>query len=236
MEIPILVEGPRGCGYRKPGGLYLVSGELSEPCPLLPVETSVCPTCGEGIRPARGFTWVDAGKLVPPVPHGNDRHDLVCPLSPARDESGFYSESEPGAGDYVSRIGRAGLIWIGEQFYPTPRSFLAEAAALGVSRRISAVPREFKVGETWVLLGHRKAIEKACPECGDEPGGDPECPVCEGRAFVHIPGVITAFQPRAVEYVVKGDETEEELEALVARGLTPVRVEQAEQPLAGIES
>ena len=48
---------------------------------------------------------------------------------------------------------------------------MREASKMGVSRRITAVPRDFVVGETWVLLGHRKAIEKACSECGDLPEG-----------------------------------------------------------------
>jgi hypothetical protein len=283
-----IVEGRRGCGWRKPGAMYLVSGNLSEPCPRLPFETEVCPTCGEGIKPARGYTWVDGGKLVPPTVHGTDEHDLVCPRSPARDETGGYAErfsadAQPPkldraaltqAGEYVSRLGdRCGLIWIGEQHYKTPEAFTREAAAMGVSRRITAVPRDFEVGETWVLLGHRKAIEKACSECGDLPlseaeierlseeaergydvdklepisdeqrarlrahvregveraGPDPECPVCEGTGYEHVPGIVTAFRPTAIEYVVKGDETEEELEALEARGIEPVEVIRAEQ-------
>lgn len=211
MSVQTRVEGTRGCGVRKPGGLYLVSGGLSEPCPLLPVEMTVCPTCGEGVRPARGFTWVDGAKLIPPTEHGTPDHTLVCPLAP--DEEGG------------SRLGeRAGLIWIGEQHYKTPREFMAEAARMGVSRRITAVPREFVVGETWVLLGHRKAIERACGECGDEAAPDAECPVCEGTGYEHRPGIITAFLPTAIEYVVKGDETDDDIEALERRGLTPVRV------------
>lgn len=57
------VEGARGCGYRKAGGIYLCSGELSEPCPKLPVEMHTCPTCSSGIKPARGFTLVKVVKL-----------------------------------------------------------------------------------------------------------------------------------------------------------------------------
>lgn len=214
MDVPTLFEGARGCGYRKPGGLYLVSGALAEPCPLLPYETHVCPTCGAGIRPARGYTWVDGAALIPPVEHGGLEHTNHCPLAPGYDD----------AGEPVSRIGRCGLIWIGEQHYPTSDEFMAEAAVMGVSRRINNVPRDFVVGETWVLLGHRKAITRACSECGDEPTADPECPVCGGSGYEHRPGIISAFLPRAIEYVCKGDETDEELEALVARGLTPVRV------------
>lgn len=240
MAIETRVEGNRGCGVRKPGGLYLVSGGLSEPCPLLPVETVVCPTCGEGIRPARGFTWVDGEKLIPPTVHGTPEHARVCPLGPklmaedmslSGDERFKYGarQMEKVDGSPVSRIGRCGLIWIGEQFYPTPMSFMIEAERMGVSRRIGAVPRDFKIGETWVLLGHRKAIERVCPECGDAPITEDECPVCNGERYIHVPGVITAFKPSAIEYVTKGDETDEEIDALEKRGITPVKVVNEEQ-------
>ena len=61
-------------------------------------------------------------------------------------------------------MGKAGLLWIGEQFYPTPGEFTREAEELGISRRISAVPRDFKLGETWVLFAHRKGA--TCDHCG----------------------------------------------------------------------
>src|SRR5256885_1602330 len=116
----VSVEGARGCGYRKEGGLYLVSGELSEPCPLLPFETSVCPTCGEGVKPARGFTWVDGEKFIPPSEHGTAEHAIVCPLAPAHQRDGDERENVyAGVSGYlyrqdtnepVSRLGRCGLI------------------------------------------------------------------------------------------------------------------------------
>ena len=211
------IEGRRGCGFRKPGGLYLVSDGLTEPCPLLPVEMTVCATCGQGIRPARGYTWVDGGKVVPPQIHGGTQHTAVCPFGPGGTKEQIID------GDYQSRLGRCGLIWIGEAFYPTADSFMDEANRMGVSRRITAVPRDFVVGETWVLLGHRKAIERVCPECGDD-ARDEECPVCSDTRKVHRPGIVTAFRPSAIEYVVKGDETDEEIETMERRGLTCVRV------------
>lgn len=213
MGIRVSREGKRGCGFRKEGHLYMVSGALSEPCPLLPYETSVCETCGEGIRPARGFTWINPEKFMPARAHGNIDHNSVCPFG------SNYDDEPHRCGD------KAGLIWIGAKFYPTPESFTREAARMGVSRHITAVPRDFVVGETWVLLGHAKAIEKACGECGDIVGGDPECPTCDGLSFVHVPGVVTAFRPERIEYIIRGDETDEELEALEERGIEPVRVE-----------
>lgn len=211
-DVEVSYEGKRGCGYRKGGGLYLVSSGTMEPCGKLPIRCEVCPTCGEGIRVARGFTWVDGDKLCDPEPHGDPSHQLGCPLA--------------------SPIGRAGLIWIGEKFYPTTLEFQREARELGVSRRITAVPRDFVVGETLVLLGHRKAIRDACPDCGDRAESE-GCETCDEERVVFAPGIFTAFRPRAVEYVCKGEETEEELDALLERGIKPVRVEERQTELEG---
>lgn len=195
MEIPTLVEGPRGCGHRQPGGLYLIAGAPAEPCPLLPLALTVCPVCGNGIKPARGWTWVDADALLglPRGPHGDGAHGPACP--------------------FTGELGAAGLIWVGVGFYRTPRSFLQEAARLGISRRISHLPKGLELGKTWVLLAHRHAL-------GPGEGGE------EDR-----PGVFSAFRPTRVEYVVRGDESDKQLEALVARGIQPVRVERAQTSL-----
>lgn len=54
-----------------------------------------------------------------------------------------------------------------------------------------------------------------------------ECPTCEGTGG--LPGIFHAFRPTAIEYVTRGDETAEEIEALDKRGTTPVKVELAEE-------
>jgi hypothetical protein len=54
---------------------------------------------------------------------------------------------------------RYGLIWVGEAFYGNPQRFLDEAATMGISRRIAAVPRGFVLGEDYVLLAHRLCIK-----------------------------------------------------------------------------
>jgi len=77
-------------------------------------------------------------------------------------------------------IGRAGLLWIGERFYRTPADFDREAKVLGISRRIAAVPRGFKLGD-WILLAHRKVM-----------------PTENGL----LPGIFRVWQPQRIEKIV----------------------------------
>jgi hypothetical protein len=121
-------------------------------------------------------------------------------------------------------VGKVGLLWIGEQFYPTPADFSDEAARLGISRRISSIPKDFEVGKTWVALAHRKAIQRVC-ECG----GKEDCADCGGDGVQSIPAIFRMFRPEAIEYVVKGTESDGELEAMEKRGITPVRVVHADE-------
>lgn len=196
-------EGKRGCGYRKGGGIYLVSDGISSPCGKLPIKLDVCPCCSQGIKPSRGWTWVDADKLA----GGKGCHlgVIECEFCPLGGE-----------------MGRAGLLWIGEKFYPTPGAFTAEAMKQGISRRLSQVPKDFKVGDTWVLVAHRKACDVRCALCGDSPKA--LCEQCGGTGSMKVAGIFHAFLPRAIEYVMKGTETPDELERLHKRGFTLVRV------------
>lgn len=182
-------ERKRGCGFRKPGGLYLVSGGLARPCGKLPIPLETCPTCGGGIKFCRSWTWIrDLPALTARDKCNTPAYCLDCPFG--------------------GSVKRAGLLWIGAKFYPV-REFTREVAQMGVSRRITAIPREFVLGETWVLLAHKQAV----PEDDGE-----------GR-----PGIFHAFKPTAIEYVVKDDDPEEKLERLAERGITLVRVKHAEE-------
>lgn len=197
MNVRTSYERKRGCGFRKGGGLYLVSGSPGEPCSALPVPLSVCPTCHSGVKPTRGWTWIDPKALLglPRGPHPPEHHNSICPLTQL---------------DGLGLGERAGLLWVGEAFYKTPEDFTREACELGVSRRIAAVPKGWKVGD-WVLLAHRLAVVNfRNPRLPDiDPG---------------TPGVFHLFVPRAIEYVVKGTETDAELEAIEKRGIELVRV------------
>ena len=159
MEIEVVYERRRGCGYRKPGkngvGIYLRGIGWGETCERLPYPLEVCPACGGGIKFSRGFTWirpttllhelplcreVDAGHntYLPPFPGCPDCHNhqacIVC--NPLGDP--------------------AGLMWVGEKYY-TPASFTAEATEMGISKKVSAIPRGFEMGKHWIYLAHMRA-------------------------------------------------------------------------------
>lgn len=149
------VEAKRGCGFRKVGGLYLVGEGFAVHCLKIPCNVELCPTCGQGIKFARGFTWINAKILL--------KGDCVSSgLATTRPEHCQRIETAAKALHLEAcpfDTERAGLMWVGSGFY-TPQSFIEEAARLGVSKRITSIPNEFVVGRDWVLLGHKKAGTK----------------------------------------------------------------------------
>lgn len=216
-NVRVSYEQARGCGYRKPGGLYMVSGALTRPCGKLPIPLHVCPTCGGGVKATRSYQWIMPRLLFSGVECRDKDHVVAAPLplaglSPCRDCLCGMAMPE-----------RGGLLWVGGAYYKTPEDFMREARVQGVSRRISALPKGFAVGETVVYLAHRQVPTGRLEKFGQE--------VEKG------PAVFSAFVPRAVEYVVKGTETVEELERFEKRGIELVDVKhpQGELPLDGVE-
>lgn len=217
------VEARRGCGYRKVGGLYLVSEPGGVPCDRLPFALTVCPVCSCGIKQSRGFTWVNARALFGGVHMecSDDTHRHWCPVC-------------------SGSIERAGLLWIGEKFYKTPGEFARESDALGVSRRIAAVPRGFVVGETWVLLAHPKAclvpaerchkpIEGTQNLCTQVEGHDEPCRCLaldiDTPAVKPAPGIAQVWKPQRLEKILKESARDsKEVAELEKRGITPVFV------------
>jgi hypothetical protein len=187
MEVAIsdVYEEERGCGRRKPGGKYLVSGGATMPCGRLPIPLERCPTCSCGIKAARGWTWLELASFLKAGP----RPALGCAGCPGARECQLCPLGPNGPA-------RVGLLWVGSVFYDKPEAFMREAARMGISRRISQIPKGFEVGKTWVLLAHRK------PE----------------------PHAFTLFCPERIEYVVRPEDSEDRLAALAKQGLTLVRV------------
>lgn len=182
------IEPRRGCGYRKVGGTYLVSGPGGIPCDRLPIPLTVCPTCNAGFKQTRGWTWIDVAKLVEGE-HEDCDDSKFCRLC-----------KNPEA------LAKAGLLWIGEQFYPNVKDFTNEALELGVSRRIRTVPRGFKVGETYVLLAHPKAVHS-----------------WEDDHLAWTPGIFRLWLPTRIEKLVfESQRDSDEVKELIERGISPV--------------
>lgn len=196
------VEARRGCGYRKQGGLYMVSGGQGVPCDRLPIPLDVCPVCSHGFKQARGWSWVDLAGLVG-GPHESCRDPWnPCPLC-----------HDP------KSVGKAGMLWIGEKFYKTPGEFMQEGQSLGFSRRIKALPRGFKIGETYVLLAHPKTVRKMEP--AELQTGEGEPVLIE----VFKPGIFTLWRPSAIEKILpESKRGSEEVQELEKQGIRPVFV------------
>jgi hypothetical protein len=220
------VKRRRGCGYRKQGGLYLVSDGEMHGCGLLPRELTVCPCCHAGVKQKIGWTWVQARMVGLPsdIDGCGPKCDLFCGMR------NLIREAER----------KVGLIWIGAQHYPNPEDYIREGSEMGLSRRVHAVPKGFAVGQTWVLLAHPKAcpprVDEDCTQCagsglivtnrdvphGDGPIDTKPCKPCGEKR----PGIFGLFLPTRVERICVPAELEQEgfLEDLERRGITPVLV------------
>lgn len=209
MSIFRTTETRRGCGYRKEGGLYLMAGKPAQVCGKFPVPLSVCPTCHGGIKQSRGWTWFEPAPFF---------MDLICKDQPQVGMGVGGSATDPinqcpgcpVTHDMVLlsaalRV-KAGLLWIGEGFYPTPGDFLAEGVAQGLSRRISALPKDFRVGVTRIFFAHPKAYPGWDEETGEfvDPETEPHLYNCESKG----PGIFGSFVAEEVHYIVTAEEAE----------------------------
>lgn len=197
------VEARRGCGYRKVGGLYMMGGRLAAPCCRMPIILEVCPCCGGGVKLTRTWTWLDPRTWLAEPCTGSVWGEPHCPAASAENLRA-PSDEKP----------RVGLLNVGAQFYPTPEHFLTEARAQGISRRIQAVPRGFRLGEHWVWIAHPRV--RQVPD--DEALG--------GSRWVG--GVISMFRPERIERVMTESQaaalTGEERDEMARRGITPFTV------------
>jgi hypothetical protein len=214
----VAVEPKRGCGYRKIGGYYLVGGGLSASCDRMPYPLDRCRMCGGGVKFTRGHTWLQPSFFLPIHDPSICRDAQPCPVC---------GPTTVGSIEFGPHL----LLWIGRGHY-TPESYLDESRRLGVSRRLSAVPKGLVLGETWVLLAHLDAV----------PPATGTCTVCNFSEGLHLPGatadvcsayqrpkpspgIFCAFIPRAVELVLQqSDATPERIEKERKRGVTVVAV------------
>jgi hypothetical protein len=191
------IEKARGCGFRRVGGTYLVGNGLTRSCDMLPVKLLPCPTCGFKVPFNRGFMWLSK-KWIENYAKGH-RATVTC-TCPENCSLCFPETND---------LKKYGFMWVGSNDY-SPASFIAEARKQGISKRIAKIPKGLKLGETWVLLGHKKAIAS-----GSVDSKKPE----------YTPGVFYAFVPQRVEKLIwKSQATPKFLKELEEQGITPVIV------------
>jgi len=195
-------EAKRRCGHRKVGGKYLVSGNLGMPCCKMPIILTTCPCCGEGIKQARGWTWIDPKPFVQGECTADSQGQrIMCPLNFG-----------------VENIGsKVGLLWVGERFYPTPQDFVDECNEMGLSKRIARIPHGFKVGETWVFLAHPKVKRILDVEASEKAGTE---------VYKWLPGIFRIFKPTAIEQLVTESQAKDPdfMKGLERQNITPVIV------------
>lgn len=205
------VESKRGCGYRRVGGLYLVGGGMVAPCDRLPVEIGHCPVCHAGLHFSRGLTQINPLRLwgVHPDCKDDPIYSQSCVMCNPKEDMAF-------------------LLGVGAKFYPTPQDFIAEGGVMGISKRIAQIPKNFKLGETWIYLVHPKAFSRLVPVKSGEPAEGQQGRIMEGLEY--SPGVFYVFRPRRIEKMLwQSQATNEELARLEKRGITPVIIPDGDQ-------
>jgi len=205
------VEAKRGCGFRKAGGLYIVSEGLSEPCERLPIPVLPCPFCCARIKQIRGFQWLTRDYVLKGAKScdGRDGHShrlcVVCTPDVMSQEN-------------------YGLIWVGGAFYLTMDDWSKEAGTLGISKRVNAIPKGVEIGKTWVLAAHPKGMPN--------PWYQPKPVEDNGKGAVEeedddkfLPAICSAFRVERIELIVTPSmEKERWVKDLVEKDVTLVRV------------
>lgn len=198
------IEPVRGCGYRKVGAIYLCADGLYSYCDRLPYELVKCEACGAGISITRGMTKIQPDKVF--------NNHIMCTCF------GFCPMCTPPDHGYIMGVGK--------RYYATPEAFIREGLNMGISKRIGAVPRDFKLGITWVYLAHPEAANHINRVVADVVFDDQ----VRGMQYKMLeyekaPGIFAAVRPTRLEMLIyEKDNTEETRQALEKRGITPVIV------------
>ncbi len=207
----IYQETKRGCGWRKIGGFYLIGSGMPVSCDALPIDLDPCGECGYEVPFSRNMQMVHSAYLTPKIlfKHAspniarrdgkevlkNCKDNLPCPICTLTFGKKFA------------------LMEVSSSAY-TPESFIKEANKYGISKRINPhiLPNDFKLGETWVFLAHRDAIQVKEPK------------FLEGAETKHKRGIFYAFRPVRIEAMVKDNENPERIKELEDEGYNIVKL------------
>lgn len=209
------IEGKRGCGYRVLGKLYLVGTGFSVPCDNLPYPLDECECCGYAPPFSRNLQWIKKSYIkshqgfIENIPDSEEFgtrvvHEIKCKCR--KDCPICWTDSND--------LEKYALMWVGEKYY-TPDSFRLEAEKMGVSKAIPVIPKDLKLGETWVFLAHNKV---KFYEGFDESGLALSEPIEKA-------GIFYGFIPQRVEMLIlESEATNEKIEELKSKGISPIIV------------
>jgi hypothetical protein len=215
-------ESQRGCGYRKIGGLYLVSDPgIHLNCDGLPLPLEPCGCCGFKPPFSRNLQRIQFEYIIQAEKKKHTANeDKACEKAGVEnifEENVLAPCSCPdGCPICHAEVSRAagiqfGLMFVGSQNY-TPESFIKEAFSMGVSKRIPEIPSWLKLNETWIFLAHQKTPKENLQGNGMHMK-EPEL----------APAIFYGFKPQRCEMPVwKGDLTDEQILKLESQGITPV--------------
>jgi len=242
-EIRLSREEARGCGYRKPGGYYLVCDAPGRPCGRMPIKTEVCPCCGKGIKQTRGTQWVDPELLLEGTECLTPDDCSGCPMANPK-QFGRFVEEILKTRKEASVLKRK---WE-EDLYVGIQDVAIEEVREGEGEEeqvtgyrlngfypcvlIQWVGKSFyETPETFLREALRQGISRRLSRVPKNfvVGkswvflGHPEAIPNEDGTFSK--GIFHAFKPTALEYVVDEKDDEEKLEKIAKRGIDLVRVE-----------
>lgn len=219
-------ESERGCGYRKIGGLYLVSDAgPAWICDGLPLPLLPCDCCDYQPPFSRNLEWITL-KYVKDLSAIKHDHKWPCVV---KTDWCSCPEGCPICHPELQQLEKFGLMYVGQKFY-TPESFLKEAVQMGISKRIPEIPKGLKLGETWIFLAHLKV-----PFYPKHPDGVYAIDQMLGGLAPGEPitkkAIFYGFKPQRIEMPIwKGTSTEKILK-LEKKGITPVLIDETPENL-----
>jgi hypothetical protein len=198
----------RGCGYRKIGGAYLVGTGLAVPCDALPLELVDCSCCGFKVPFSRNIIKIHGGYLAGRLRGHQCRDEFPCPIC-------------------SGHIDRFYIMYVSQKLY-TPESFMAEALAQGVSKRIppQSIPKDLALGQDWIMLAMFKYPLKL--RAGESSMDRAERGAKDGeewRDFREAKAVFYAFKPERKEILLWSDTPNAVIRRWEKQGFTPVLIE-----------